>query len=258
MTNSHELMGERHLLVELTIDRHRADESVSSPPVAGYESMIYSSLHQMPRTEGREAQILTCVFDHGLQMDTLTWNLAKLYPRASYWMIDFLARPELTQVRADYPVALETDKRYHWIPEGSGGSAIYSIHREGSLRIEKLAGAGHMPGFHFLALGKGSPTDLHLMELLLHPDKHPGEIGRLSYDTESVFAESFFEIRPHGEEDREHVKITIKPPAALDVVRQIVKDVYPIPYAHIELTEEEFRRWEDGYRPSLVRDHFSD
>jgi len=179
------------------------------------------------------------------RLKQLIWRLADVEDNGRYWMLAFfMSESDIDKLSDHYSVSREVWQHGHWIPAGTGGSVLVALPLHSDFFISDMAGTSHHPGFHFIAVKPGSETDILLSELHQCPEKHLGLINSLTCDKRLVFWDSLFEVKPFGEEDRDHIEIILPSSLTRKELRDCIYQNYRVPYYVIETEWRSFLEWE--------------
>lgn len=126
---------------------------------------------------------------------------------------------------------------------------------QSQLPISPEAGLGHFMGFKVVTATPDS-TAARVMQSIPGSTDSLSVLHEMLYTYEWCLQDSFIEMMPFGDEDREHVCIVVDR-CRRDEVVATIKDVYCVPYYMLPLTYDEwFFEWQTGrsdFRDRLVK-----
>lgn len=212
------------------------------------ESLVYTVFRTQNCPEPIGQLTEQVVFNHyRLKLNDLVWRLGELCQAKTYWMLFHEHEAVIKEMESDAIVAREVSHPYDWIPKGTGGAALAELNYRGDLHLSEWAGCSHAAGFHLFALPQGSESNEYFEELLRAPAQHIREIGDMCWDSNLILCDSAFEIRPFGDEDRDHLEIVMPKSLSRESLRSIIMDIYGLQYSIASCTPAEFGHWEDNH-----------
>jgi hypothetical protein len=182
------------------------------------------------------------------KVQRVIWALADLCAPANYWILSDLTLTDLREFANTGALSKEFVRRLEQLERVPGRQwpplMLAQVTKHQDLPISpQSASTSHILGFRFFALPPDSESNLVLSLAVDDYLTYRYALEALRIPGHPLY-DSVFEVFPYEDEECNHVAITLSPTLTREQVRQVVKEVYHLPYVRVKVTKQEFDRWE--------------
>jgi len=220
------------------------------------ETFIYAIFEEDPdsldpfQKHLRSVRVTFDNYEELAKIDQVIWTLARHCEPADYWLV-----MDLTPSAAEYWLqqgvltsSILVSNHYDWM----NSEILLKLSQGQTLPLDpRVATLNHAHGFHFFALPTESSDNKILEDVYRSIQDYKLALRDVIWNTDIFLADTVLEVRPYGEEDCDHVGIKLTSTLTREHVRQVVREIYQLPYQIITLSDKEFIEWQDNGRIDL-------